>query len=62
MAASARPSERLLSPKEVMERLGIGRHAFFNLTRSGELPSRKVGKYRKVREADLDRYISEGAA
>ncbi len=51
--------ERLLSPEQVAERLGIGRTFIYKLLAEKQIPSFTIGKLRRVREADLDRYIQE---
>lgn len=52
---------RLLDVTEVAEYLGRSRSGVYNLLASGELPSVRVGKHRRVREDDLERYIESGA-
>jgi excisionase family DNA binding protein len=49
----------LLSPEQVAERLGIGRTFIYKLLAEKQIPSFTIGKLRRVREADLDRYIQE---
>jgi excisionase family DNA binding protein len=51
--------ERLLSPEQVAERLGIGRTFAYKLLAEKCIPSFTIGKLRRVRESDLDRYIEE---
>jgi excisionase family DNA binding protein len=51
--------EKLLSPEQVAERLGIGRTFTYKLLAEKRIPSFTIGKLRRVREADLDRYIQE---
>jgi excisionase family DNA binding protein len=51
--------ERLLSPEQVAERLGIGRTFAYKLLAEKRIPSFTIGKLRRVRESDLDRYIEE---
>jgi len=52
-------SERLLSPEQVAERLGIGRTFAYKLLAEKRIPTFTICKLRRVREADLDRYIEE---
>jgi excisionase family DNA binding protein len=47
----------LLTPEQVAARLGIGRTYAYQLLRRGEIPSLKLGKLRRVRPQDLDRYL-----
>ena len=60
--ASTRTNDRLLKVPEVMARLGYGRHKVYNLITSGELPSIKDGKYRRVRESTLDAFMEKREA
>ena len=57
--AMARPREQFLTVPEVMARTGYGRHKVYDLIRSGELPSVKDGKYRRVRESTLNTYMEQ---
>jgi len=50
-------SERLLSPAEVAERLGVSRQSVYALLDSGELIGLRVRGRRKVDPIDLDAYI-----
>jgi excisionase family DNA binding protein len=51
--------ERLLTPEQVAERLAIGRTHTYLMLAEKQLPSIKIGKLRRVREADLNRFIQE---
>jgi excisionase family DNA binding protein len=51
--------ERLLSPEQVAERLGIGRTFVYKLLAEKRIPSFTIGKLRRVRQSDLARYIRE---
>jgi excisionase family DNA binding protein len=53
----ARQASRLLSVDEVAERLRCSRRTVFRLTRSGALPSVRVGKTRQVVASDVDDYL-----
>jgi excisionase family DNA binding protein len=46
-----------MSPDEVRERLGISRTLVYRMLAAGTLPSVRVGRLRRVRPADLERYI-----
>lgn len=61
--AVQRRQEQYLTVEEVMRRLQYGRHKVYELIRSGELPSVKDGKYRRVLESTLERFMQarEGA-
>lgn len=50
-------AERLLTPDEVAERLGLSAFTVGNMLRAGKLPGVKVLRLWRVREADLDEYI-----
>jgi excisionase family DNA binding protein len=54
--------KELLSPEEVAEVLGCGRTYAYQLLRNREIPSFKLGKLRKIRRRDVDRFIEEQAA
>jgi excisionase family DNA binding protein len=52
----------LLTVPEVMERLKVGRTMAYRLIRSGELPSIKVGRARRVATTALDDFIAARVA
>ena len=49
--------EALLNVEDVAAELGCGRTYTYQLLRRGEIPSLKLGKLRRVRPQDLDRYL-----
>jgi excisionase family DNA binding protein len=51
--------EQLLTVPEVAERLRLSRSAVYQLLMSGQLPSLKFGKARRVSESELDGFIRE---
>ena len=53
------PDERLLTPDEVADRLGLSPLTVGHMLRAGTLPGLKVGHLWRVRVADLDAYIIE---
>lgn len=55
------PAERvqLLRPEEVAEALGVGRTKVFELIRTGELRSVKLGAARRVSATALAEYVAE---
>ena len=55
-------SERLLTPEEVAERLGLSPMTVGDMFRAGKLPGFHVGRLWRVREADLDEYVRALAA
>lgn len=50
---------RLLRVPEVMSLLGLSRWQVYNLIRSGELESVKVGRSRRVPVAALDEFVAQ---
>ena len=55
------PDEKLLTPPEVAERLGLSPVTIGHMLRAGTLPGMKVGVLWRVRAADLDAYIVAGS-
>ena len=51
--------KEILSPEEVAAVLGCGRTMAYSLIRSGAIPSFTIGRLRRVRRTDLDRFIEE---
>lgn len=49
--------ERLLSIREVADRLGVGLTTAYRLCNAGRLPVRRIGGSRRVRPDDLERFI-----
>lgn len=49
----------LLRKDEVMQTLGIGRSKFYELTRSPDFPSLKIGRYVYVDRNRLNEWISQ---
>lgn len=57
-APSAPPQRLLLSVAEVAAELGCGRDTVYALLTSGALPSVRLGgRLRRIRRADLNRYV-----
>lgn len=52
-------AERLLTPEEVAERLGLSLLTVRDKLRAGALPGFHMGRGWRVREADLDAYVRE---
>lgn len=53
------PDEKLLlSVVEAARRLGIGRTLMYELLRSGQIPSVRVGRLRKVATAALEAFVT----
>jgi excisionase family DNA binding protein len=49
----------LLKPQDVAQRLKISRAMAYKLLTRGDLPSVKIGRIVRVREADLEAYIQK---
>ena len=50
-------TKRLLSADELAKELGVGRTTAYALLWSGQIPSMKVGRLRKVRREDVEAFI-----
>lgn len=48
----------LLTVEEAADRLSVGRTYMFELIRSGSVDSVRVGRLRRVRPKDLERYVA----
>lgn len=53
------PSDRLNRVEEAADRLSISRAHTYELIRTGELPSVKIGRSRRIRESDLVTFIAQ---
>lgn len=53
--------EKLLTPTEAAERLGLSPVTVGHMLRAGTLPGQKVGHLWRVRAADLAEYIVAGS-
>lgn len=49
----------VLTPDQVAAVLCLSRATTYRLIESGELPSVKIGRLRRVRKADLERWMEE---
>ena len=53
-------AEKLLyGPDEAFKVIGVGRSTGYKLLATGELPSIRIGRLRKIPVAELNRWISE---
>jgi excisionase family DNA binding protein len=50
-------TEYLMSPAEVRQFLGLSRATTYRLLASGALPCVRIGRLRKVRRTDVERFI-----
>ncbi len=53
----AERTKRLLSADELARELGVGRTTAYALLWSGQIPSMKIGRLRKVRREDVQAFI-----
>jgi len=58
MRPNGEPRE-LLSPEQLADYLGCGRTYAYGLLANREIPSFKLGKLRRVRRVDVDRFVEE---
>ena len=49
----------LLGINDITKLLGIGRNTAYKLINSGELPSIRLGRKRRVRLSDINEYIND---
>lgn len=54
---TAVPTKLLISTEEAARTLGIGRTRMYELLRTGEVPSIKLGRSRRIRPEDLEEYV-----
>jgi len=50
-------TQKLLSAEELARELGVGRTTAYNLLWSGQIPSMKIGRLRKVHRSDVIAFI-----
>jgi excisionase family DNA binding protein len=51
--------ERLFTADEVAERLGMSRYTIGEWLRSGRLKGRRIGRFWRVKESDLQAFIDD---
>ena len=51
-------SRQLLSPKQVAEVLSISRASVYNHMQNGNLGSLKIGRCRRIKSTEVDKFIS----
>jgi excisionase family DNA binding protein len=49
----------VLSPDQLAEYLGCGRTTVYELLRERRIPSFTVGRLRRIRRCDVERYVSD---
>lgn len=57
MSVLSQEIDRMLTPAEVAEVLGVARPYVYGLVKSGTLPSRKIGSMRRVWLSDLKTWV-----
>jgi len=50
-------TEYLMSTEDLAKFLGLGRTRTYELLSSGAIPSVRIGRLRKVRRTDVDRFV-----
>lgn len=55
-------NELLLIPEEGFRRLGIGRAKGFQMLKTGELPSIKIGRLRRIPVRGLEQWVADRMA
>jgi excisionase family DNA binding protein len=50
---------RFISPRELQELLGYGRTYCYDILARNEIPSYKVGRLRRIKLADVERWLEE---
>ncbi len=61
-SAPASPAKILLTVEQAAEQLTIGRTTLYALIRTGDIPSVRIGKLRRLRPADLTAYATRLSA
>jgi excisionase family DNA binding protein len=51
--------DRLLTVAEVAATMRVSNMTVYRLIKAGDLPALRVGKNYRIRESDVDRYLSE---
>ena len=50
-------TEYLMSTEDLAKFLGLGRTCTYELLSAGAIPSVRIGRLRKVRRSDVDRFV-----
>ena len=61
-AEEVRMEPLLLTPEQAFELIAIGRSHGFKLIASGELPSIKIGRLRRISRAELEKWVEKQTA
>jgi excisionase family DNA binding protein len=51
------PAKDVMSPEELAEYLGCGRIYAYGLLKDGQIRSFKLGRLRRIRRQDVERYL-----
>jgi excisionase family DNA binding protein len=57
ISEEAARTEYLMSPEELAKFLGLGRTRTYELLSAGIIPSVRIGRLRRVRRTDVDRFV-----
>jgi excisionase family DNA binding protein len=52
-----RSEKEWLSPRDLQEWLDLGKTKVFEILASGQLPSYKIGRIRRIRKADVENWL-----
>ena len=57
MEATTSGTRDVMTPEQLAHYLGCGRTHAYAILRSGDIPSFTIGRLRRVRRVDVDRYV-----
>lgn len=57
MSETRSPAKDVMSPEDLAEYLGCGRTYAYSLLRDGQIRSFKLGRLRRIRRQDVERYL-----
>ena len=56
-----RPRQRLLTVNEVADILRVSNMTVYRLIKGGQIPAIRVGKNYRIKEADVNKYLTRGS-
>lgn len=56
-----KPSKRLLTVNEVADILRVSNMTVYRLIKSGQIPAIRVGKNYRIKEVDVNKYLTRGS-
>lgn len=56
-----KPSRRLLTVNEVADILRVSNMTVYRLIKGGQIPAIRVGKNYRIKEADVNKYLTRGS-